>query len=271
MDKRQVGLIAIDLDGTLLSRDKSISPDNVKTLMEAQEAGIVVCINTGRMAQDAAALAEQFGLTCAVAGSNGAYLMDAKGKKLHEIHIPGDRAVALCRLCQESGLRLIAHLDNCLAVEPKDIVYTSASRSLTMSCRRGMDELLRCAQDGMLKLVVLGERYDPRLDQLRERVHACFPELPVVSSGSNNIEIGVAGSGKDMALRQMCEMYGVPLSQAMAIGDAENDLPMLRVAGYSVAMGNATDEVKAACRFVTRSNEESGVAYAVRKWAMNEE
>ena len=74
-----------------------------------------------------------------------------------------------------------------------------------------------------------------------------------------------------MALRQMCEMYGVPLSQAMAIGDAENDLPMLRVAGYSVAMGNATDEVKAACRFVTRSNEESGVAYAVRKWAMNEE
>lgn len=271
MKELPVGLIAIDLDGTLLRRDKTISPETVRTLMEAQEKGIVVCINTGRIAQDAAELARRNGLSCAVAGDNGAHIIDAQGRTLYSGYIPGEKAVALCQVCHRSGMKLIAHFNGYVAVHPESTTYTPASRSETFVCRRGFEEVLRCARNGMRKIVVVGEKNDPRLAQLREEIAVRFPELPIASSGASNIEMGVEGSGKDAAIRTLCEVYGIALSRAMALGDAENDLPALRVAGYSVAMSNATEEVKAVCRLETRSNEEDGVAWAVRKWAMGEE
>ena len=271
MQETPVGLVAIDLDGTLLRKDKTISAQNVRTLMEAQARGITVCINTGRMAQDAAELARQNGLVCAVAGNNGAHIMDAQGRTLYSGLIPGEKAVALCRMGLGSGMKLVAHFDGYVAVYPAQMRYAPVSRSASIGCRHGFEQMLRSAADGMRKLVVLGERHDPRLVQLRSQVNARFPELPVVSSGADNVEIGVEGSGKDAALRLLCGLYGVPVSHAMAIGDAENDLPMLRAAGWSTAMANASEAVKAVCRFVTLGNEEDGVAYAVRRWAMGED
>ena len=77
-----VRLIAVDVDGTLLDRDGNIPEENVRALMDAQAAGITVCINTGRMVADAADVARRAGLACAIAGNNGAHIVDARGSCL---------------------------------------------------------------------------------------------------------------------------------------------------------------------------------------------
>ncbi len=81
-----------------------------------------------------------------------------------------------------------------------------------------------------------------------------------------NIVHGGADKGKALAL--VCEHVGVPLSEALAIGDAAPDLEMMRVAGLSMAMGNAPDEVKAQVDVVGPGNVEDGVAWAIREFAL---
>lgn len=270
MKEYPVGLIAIDLDGTLLTREKIITEKTVRTLMEAQEKGIVVCINTGRMAQDAYAMAQEYGLTCAVCGNNGAHIIDAQGKSVHELLIPPEEALELCEIGLESGLRLTAHYDGFVAVHPETSTYKSVSKC-GLPCYYGYDEMVRLAAGGMRKIVMGGELNDPRLLKIRQIMAEKYPHLVLASSWAANVEINPKGAGKDAALLAMCKAFNVTLERTMALGDAENDLPALRIAGYSVAMGNASEEVKAICRFETKTNTEDGVAYAVRKWAMGEE
>ena len=80
--------------------------------------------------------------------------------------------------------------------------------------------------------------------------------------------MNLAGTNKGNALRILCEKLGISPDEVMAMGDAENDLEMLRFVGYSVAMGNASDEVKSVARYETDTNDRHGVAKAIRKYAL---
>ena len=95
--------------------------------------------------------------------------------------------------------------------------------------------------------------------------------VDVTSSWTNNIEIMPSGIDKGSALREISAYLGLTADEVMAIGDQENDRPMLAFAGHSTAMGNATDKIKAICVHRTLTNDEAGVAYAVRRWALGAE
>ena len=94
------------------------------------------------------------------------------------------------------------------------------------------------------------------------------PRINIVTGGYNNLELNNWGVTKGNSLRFLSEKLGIPLENTMACGDTQNDLDMIRTAGIGVAMGNATDDVKQAADFITRSNEEDGVAYAIRTLAL---
>jgi hypothetical protein len=89
------------------------------------------------------------------------------------------------------------------------------------------------------------------------------PEVDVVSGGYHNLEFTRAGVNKGVGLHRLAEILGVDPAKTMAIGDTENDLSILKAAGIGVAMGNATDAVKAQADYITASNEEDGVACAI--------
>src|SRR5690606_19622197 len=89
--------------------------------------------------------------------------------------------------------------------------------------------------------------------------------ITVTASGRQNIEITHKSAKKGNALKRYTEKRGISLAETMAIGDNYNDLSMLEVVGYSVAMGNAETEIKEACRHVTGLNTEDGVAEAIYK------
>ena len=109
------------------------------------------------------------------------------------------------------------------------------------------------------------KKYEWALEYLK-----AFPELHAVTGGGHNLEISQKTASKGNALRMFAERMGVDVAQTMAFGDTQNDISMIRAAGFGVAMGNATEDVKEAADYVTRTNEEDGVAYALEKLVLGE-
>ncbi|MGL5244586.1 MAG: HAD-IIB family hydrolase, partial [Sarcina sp.] len=94
------------------------------------------------------------------------------------------------------------------------------------------------------------------------------PGLEVVSSSLNNFEIMAEGTSKGKAVKALAERLGVKREEIMCIGDSENDLSMIEYAGVGIAMGNALDMLKEKATFVTKSNNEHGVARAIEKFIL---
>ena len=115
------------------------------------------------------------------------------------------------------------------------------------------------------KLMFLAE---PRkVARIREALRAKYGRVAkVVHADPDLVQVMSVHAGKDHALRVVCEHHGVPLSQAMAVGDAINDLDMLRASGVPVAVANGCDECKATSRWVAPSNDDDGVYEAVRRF-----
>ena len=110
-----------------------------------------------------------------------------------------------------------------------------------------------------------GSEYDPRIAPAREKILTVLPHLQVTSSAPGNIEIMSPVAGKGSALARVAEHFGLTRENVMAVGDAANDLNMLEYAYHSVAMGNATPEVRACCRYQTATNDECGVAKIIER------
>ena len=104
-------------------------------------------------------------------------------------------------------------------------------------------------------------------ERMRERLGQ-MPELLVSSSLSCNLEINAAGADKGGALIRLADFLGIARESTMAFGDGENDLSMIRQAGLGVAMANGVPAVKEAAEYVTLSNEEAGVAAAIRRFVL---
>jgi hydroxymethylpyrimidine pyrophosphatase-like HAD family hydrolase len=103
------------------------------------------------------------------------------------------------------------------------------------------------------------------LRKVREMVALHFPRILPTSSTWNDLELNIDTANKGNSLRRLAEKLGSSLEECISFGDGLNDLSMIKAARYSVAMANAVDEVKAAAKFVTATNDEDGVALAIEK------
>ena len=111
-------------------------------------------------------------------------------------------------------------------------------------------------------------------NQIREKVLKSLKEkncFEISNSSPVNIEVNALGINKAKGLKKVCELLHISMDQVMAAGDSLNDISMIKEAGIGVAMGNAQDIVKETADVVTLANNENGVAYAIRKWALKKE
>jgi hydroxymethylpyrimidine pyrophosphatase-like HAD family hydrolase len=135
--------------------------------------------------------------------------------------------------------------------------------------RQPVEDLPAWAAENAHRIVKLNLMF--RDGESRERVRrqlADRTDLLLTSASDHNLEVNAPTGGKGDALRALGEKLGIVPAQIMACGDQLNDITMLRAVGFPVAMGNAVPEIKAAAAFVTRTNEEDGVAYAVERFVL---
>lgn len=272
---QRVRLIALDMDGTLLRSDHHTVPqENIDAILRAHSLGIHVAISTGRMVEDASDFIRSYNLPCMIVAGNGARACSGP--------MPGSEWIYRCDLnpvdahraldlLKDSGLAIHGFEDGVVNTVDNGSgkKYHLVYRGLIKD-RYGEEEIRKAADRGIMKLFAVGDGfagdvYDPRVTPVRERLMAEMPHLQITSSAPGNVEIISPLAGKGTALSYVAKSLGLTRENVMAVGDAGNDLNMLQYAYHSVAMGNASAEVLACCRYITATNDECGVAKIIHQ------
>ncbi|WP_175413166.1 Cof-type HAD-IIB family hydrolase [Thermoactinomyces vulgaris] len=282
-----VQMIATDMDGTLLNHEGKISPENQKALRLAREKGILVVIATGRSYQGAVTVLEEAGLRLPLIHLNGACIRSEKGMILREISLDVNQVRKLHEAFRAAGIyhelytsggiycnrdgfqNLKGELDRLQIDRSKvqDWIRDLAKKQFrtTEICDRYYEDVMEEAKSPVFKVLAFS-LMEEKLAEAREKAKS-VAGVCVTSSNGQNIEINHPEAQKGIAVEFFARLHGIPMERVMVLGDQFNDLSMMKRAGVSVAMGNADEEVKKACRYVTRTNDEHGVAYAIQTWA----
>lgn len=267
MKPNEKKLIAVDLDGTMLTRQKTISPRTKRVLQQAMELGHHVVIATGRPPRSSLRYYDELQLTTPMVNFNGALVHHARDEAWGQHHFPleRERAFQVIDACERFEIANVM-------VEVKDDYYL----------RNHDPEFERVIGDGRGPLGV-GQLRDllndhptsvlirPHMetaDALRRHLHeqhADIIEHRMWGVPWNVIEISKAGVNKWKGLEVIAAHFGIASEHVIAFGDEDNDLEMIQNAGYGVAMDNANPLLKSVARHITASNDDDGIAVVLEK------
>lgn len=268
-----IKLICIDMDGTLLMDQQNVAPVDQEAIKYAVSKGAHVAITTGRVYNCAKLYAKTIGLKTPIIASNGAFIGGTSGESIYCNPLELSDIQNFMELTHEEGVLayLTANFGIVSTVElPETNIYKVLNQTLEdhekirLEVISSLDELVEFEKD-ILKGVCICQDRD-QLQRMREKIQTACPHLEVVSSWNNNFEVMKKGSSKGEAVKKLAEYLNIPKEQVMCIGDSENDLSMLQAAGVAVAMGNATDDVKAVADYITADNQHGGVAQAIHHY-----
>lgn len=272
-----IRLIAMDMDGTLLGEQKGVIPSaNVEALRRASKMGIYLALASGRLPDDAGFYALDAGLSMHILGINGSVTVHQPlGEVAVARFIPEACARTIWGILKEFNIpfSISSVHEVAFSAYPADLAAARLSQGTFLDRPRGR---IRLWLDGTMIEPLMGRVnkfsvINPntrRLALLRELIETQVPEVDVTSSWFDNLEIMAKGVNKGSALTELAAFLNIPMSEVMAIGDQDNDIPMIQAAGYGVAMGNASPAAAAAARFHTVTNIEDGVAMAINRLAL---
>lgn len=272
MDRMKYRIIALDLDGTLLTTDKRITEANMEALRRAAEAGAYIVPATGRILKGLPAelLAAPF-LRYAIT-VNGAMAEDVKeGRVLHHAGIDRGRALEILSFLDTEDVVYDCYMNGWGKMTrthyEKADLYAPDEHFLKMirTLRTPVDDLKEYIRKSgePIEKVQFFARNPAERDRIMAEVGKRFPEMSLTYSAAQNLEINSPEATKGNALMALARHLGVPAEEVMAIGDSVNDLSMIRAAGCGVVMGNGLPQVLAEADYVTAGNDEDGVAKAI--------
>lgn len=256
-------LIALDLDGTLLTDDKVISERTKKIVLKAKEAGHIVVIATGRPHRASIDYYHELGLDTPMVNFNGALIhhpTDSKWKALHS-PLPKRTALRIVQTCYDLEVKNImaevtddVYLDR-YDEELMDILHTDKEKNPIVigSLKNELKE------DPTSLLIHPREDHIVALRKQLDLDHAEVIEHRKWGAPWNVIEIVRKGMNKAVGLQRIAHYYGIAQANVIAFGDEDNDNEMIEYAGAGVAMGNAIDELKDLANHITATNEEDGI------------
>lgn len=270
-----VKLIVSDIDGTLIdSVNLKFDPslENRAAVRRAVDKNIIVALATGRMYKSAARYARQLGLkeSTPVISYNGALIKSLEGDVVYSSCLPGELAVEILEYAFRRGLYIQLYYQDefhFVAEEEKARIYQRSTRLPGVaSGEKGLKEL--AATGTIPKLLIISEEGRLTRGIIADLNRDFAGRIVAVQSAERYIDIMLPEVSKGNAVRRLAKLYGCDLSEVMCLGDSENDISMLEVAGISVAMGDAADPVKAAADYVTAPVGENGFAQALEKFVL---
>ncbi|CAM4382098.1 Cof-type HAD-IIB family hydrolase [Paenibacillus typhae] len=242
-------LLALDMDGTVLNRQHAISAENRRWISRAIESGISVMFATGREVQSVEPYVKELGLTSPMVSVNGSEIWQAPGVLMkRHILLPGWVA-EMRELAMRKGCWFWAYT--------VDEVYTRENwpaGQADLEQRQWLKFGFRCEDPAVLAGIRQSLKDTGRYE--------------LTNSSPVNIEVNPLGINKASGIIEICSLLGIGLQEVAACGDSLNDLQMIRSVGLGIAMGNAQEIVKQAAKAVTGTNEEDGVAQAIRNYLL---
>lgn len=279
-----IRLVASDMDGTLLNRCGKVSPWNIAAIEALRQKNIDFVVCTGRNFADAYSPLKEAGISCDIICMNGAAVFDSSGNRIRKQPLLNSQVTNILNACRPFSVLF--------DFMTEDGSYTTSSRSefrksfeakifLSMVSEEHTFETIadrfqftteeRLLGSGIdiYKISVVHENPEI-LKQVRFRLEKA-EGISVASSASSNLELTHRRAQKGTALMEYAVNAKIRPKEILAIGDSENDLSMLDLPlGYTIAMGNASEEIKRSARLITRTNDEDGVAVAIESLILSD-
>jgi len=276
-------LVVLDLDGTILNayQRTPISPAVHDTIAAVQALGVPVTIGSGRTLDYIRHhIPGDLRLTHPVIATQGAVIGDpVTGHVLAEVHLPLDLARAIAEYVDLLGYPTDFYFND--TDGHTQIIQNRAGRTPqeeeTFLHLLGHPVTLVDAFSPLLarhnahppvKVMAYNHNLPEPVDLLHEYQRRFSPPLSITRSHEWLVETTAPGIDKGSGLRRLCDLLRIDITRVLAIGDSDNDIPMLQAAGFGVAMGNAAPQVKAVAQWVAPPIEEDGAAVALRHWLL---
>lgn len=271
-----IKLIAIDMDGTLLNEKKHIDKAQKEAIHEAVEAGIKIVLCTGRPLYGILPFYEELGLSELdsegyVILNNGCSIHKTKDWELiDQVNFTSDDIDYLYKFSEGYDINFTLVNDYYyfnIGRKPTDELITDAGFVFSDITNISLKE----AKNGKHKIIKIMFLGNPNImaDFQKENENILKDKYSSVLSQPYVYEILPKGNNKGTGLKKLAKKLGIKQEEIMAIGDGNNDIEMFEYANYSVAMENGTELAKKAAKYQTDSNENDGVAKAIRKYALN--
>ena len=261
-------LIAVDMDGTLLREDKTISDRTKTAIHKAIEKGVKVVLASGRPIAGLERYLEELNLLSEddyVLSFNGSVVQNVKTREIISKNIlKGSDLKRLYALSKEIGVNIHAFTkDGC--VTPKMNEYTQLEGRINGIEVHEVDFDTIGEDEDVIKVMFIDPApvLEEAMKHIPESIHKDFT---VVRSAPYFLEFLNNASSKGTGIKALGEYLDIKPEEIICMGDAGNDLDMIQFAGLGVAMGNAFEEVKEAADYITYTNEEDGVAHVIEKF-----
>lgn len=268
-----IKLITIDVDGTLVTPLKRLSKKNIIEIDRARDMGVHIALASGRPFHSMERYIEKLGLmqeghfsVC----QNGSYIVDNGTKKWisGSFQTVGD-LIHLDELMENFDVEVSAMDDVGFYTRHKNPSFYTKSSALINKL-----DLTKVAYDDLPddthfgRFLVLGSSSSIK-NVLKNMPKELKDDYYAVQTAPFQIEVMNKSANKGNAVRALAKNLGITADEIMSIGNEKNDIPMLEQTGFPVAMANAVDELKAHAKFITKSNLQSGVGYAIERLIEN--
>jgi len=258
----QVRLLVSDIDGTLVLPDKSLTPAALAAGKKLDAAGVGLTLVSSRPARGMKGLVKALDLKIPFAAFNGGSIVSPDGKLISAKRLSPEAAGKAIDLLKSRGVMVWLFADDNWYLTDTSSPYVQRERhtvSFDPTVVANFDSLI----DRVDKLVGVTDQPKLLADVEAEAQGLLKGLANARRSQTYYLDITNPDADKGHAVHGLCEQLGIPTTETAVIGDQANDMAMFAVAGLSVAMGQGTDEVKAAADFVTAANTEDGFAKAV--------
>ncbi len=259
-------IVFFDIDGTIISDDeKHFVPESaVKAIRAARKNGHLMYINTGRTIMNVEPELREIGFDGYVCGC-GTYI-ECNGKVLLNRTVPKPLCNEIADLVYECDMTPVYERSDSFFIDKRlrEIGGFPALKALFKTQGKDISRDRSDADFGFDKMVAW---YDEKSD-LEKFKRGIEKEFDYIDRGYGFCELAVKGFSKGTGIELVCRHHGADISDAIAIGDSLNDLPMLEAVPHSVAMGNSVEELKKLSSFVTKDIYDGGIEYALRHFGL---
>lgn len=265
-------LIALDMDGTLLTTDKRVSEKNKAAIKAAEANGVKIVLASGRPIIGITKYLNELDLLKDedyVLSFNGGLVQNTKTQEIvSKLPLKGKDLKNIYKVSKELNINIHAFSAKDGLITPKSSQYTEHEATIN-----GIEINIKDFNDvddeeDIIKVMMIDpqEILDPAIEKLPAEV---YEKYSVFKSAPFFLEFTNKEVDKGLGLKKLGEYLGIKKEEIIACGDAGNDLSMVKYAGLGVAMGNAIKEVKEVANFITTSNDEDGIANVIEKFILN--
>jgi hypothetical protein len=271
IDKSKIKLVVIDVDNTLLDSQHKLSKRNEKAIKDALAQGTRVILATGKNYGACKSIIEQLGLKDPGIYTQGLCIHDANGTLQHQQTLDIEVVRKVITFAEDRGFAVVLYAQGRILARAKTTVIEELNTKWGDLPLEYVGPLQNILDTTKVNKVVAMSAYDDRkAKSLRWQLNAQINGNARLMNGGvdHMVEVLPPGGSKGTALKSLLKEMKIDPQQVIAIGDAENDIEMVKLAGLGVAMGNAQQILKDAADEITGSNDEDGVAQIIEKYVL---